>query len=336
MRNIPTALPKGEILIYTDPSGQENLEVKLEGETIWLTQAQIAKLFGKDVRTISEHTINIFDENELNPGSTIRNFRIVRNEGGRSVSREVIHYNLDVIISVGYRVNSKRGTQFRIWATNVLRKHLVDGYTLNQKRLESQIEKYHDLQQSIKLLEGVIASRELNSDEATGLLQVITTYNKSLSLLGQYDYGQLPEHSGQVEVKYRLDYHTSHKVITELKAQLRTSDLFGVEKDDSFAAIFGAIYQSFAGHEQYKTVEEKAANLLYLTIKNHPFIDGNKRIGSFLFLWFLERNGMLLRANGQKVIAENTIVALALLVAESAPENKDILTKLITNLINAV
>jgi prophage maintenance system killer protein len=330
--------PRGEIVIYRAKGGKATLEVRLEGETVWLSQKMMSDLFQKSVPTINEHIKNIYAEAELELKSTIRKFRIVRKEGKREVERDVDFYNLDVIISVGYRVRSQRGTQFRIWATRVLKDHILKGYSINEKRLQEQNARLLELQKTVSLLQRVMEGRELARDEATGLLQVITNYSYALSLLDQYDHQQLKIRRTTKKPPFFLTYEAARRAIDQLGRQShkkgRPSGLFGREKDQSFKGSLGAIYQTFDNKEVYPSIEEKAAHLLYFVVKNHSFIDGNKRIGAFLFIWFLDANGILYAGDGRKRIGDNTLVALTLMIAESRPEDKDIIIKVIVNLIN--
>lgn len=242
-------------------------------------------------------------------------------------------YNLDLIIFVGYRVNSKRGTQFRIWATNILKNHLIQGYTINQKRLQESQAKIKELQKTSRMVERLLLQKNLESTEATGLLQVILDYQKALHLLDEYDYQELEIKEVTTQERFKLTHEKARKELSKLKGHY-TSGLFGLEKDQSFASSIGAIYQSFDGKEVYPSIEEKAAHLLYFVVKNHSFVDGNKRIAASLFLWFLNENGILYKEDGSKRIADNALVALTLLIAESLSEEKDIMIKVIVNLIN--
>lgn len=323
---------KGEIEIYKAKDGPQ-IDVRLEAETVWLTQKQLAVLFDKDVRTVNEHIKNIYREEELNEKPTIRNFRIVQNEGGRTVERGVDFYNLDVIISVGYRVKSLRGTQFRIWATNILRKHLVEGYTINKKRLTAQQSKIRELQDTVRLL-GNIALLDGVSDEAKGIVQIIAEYSRALNILDDFDHQRLAAPKGTKKAKYKLTYEAARNVIEQMRIRFKGSALVGQEKDKSFQGSIGAIYQTFDGKDVYPTVEEKAAHLLYFVTKNHSFIDGNKRIAAALFVCFLQRNGILLDKDGRKRIDDNALVALTLMIAASKPSEKEIMTKVILNLLN--
>ena len=326
---------KGNIVIYTAKDGKTELEVKFKEETIWLNQAQMAKLFDKDVRTVSEHIQNIYLEKELKRTSTIRKFRIVQTEGGRQIRRPTDFYNLDVIISVGYRVKSKRGTQFRIWANRVIKDFLVQGYAINQKRLLEQTAKLRELQQTISFIQDKSA-QPLLQDQAQELLKLINEYSQSLTLLYQYDEGTVALPKGKTP-GFVLKYTDCQKLINQLRDELidkgEASSLFGQETDAKFEGIIAAIYQTFGRKELYSSIEVKAANLLYLTIKDHPFSDGNKRIGSLLFIFFLERNRSLLKQSGERKISDTTLVALALLIVVSDPKEKDVLIKIVTNLL---
>lgn len=324
---------KGEIVLYQTSDGNAALEVRLEGETLWLSLAQIAGLFERDKSVISRHLSNIFRTGELERKAVVAFFATTAADGK---TYQVEYFNLDATLSVGYRVNSKRGTQFRIWATNVLRDHIVRGYSLNEKRLQVQTERLAELQTAVGLMGRVLDQRSLATDEATGLLQVIRDYVRALDLLDGYDYQRLTiTDTTAVERGFALSYEMARGAIEELRRQSSgASDLFGREKDDSLKAALGGIYQSFGGRDLYPSVEEKAAHLLYFVIKNHAFIDGNKRIGAFLFLWFLDRHGALYATNGGKRLADSALVALTLLIAESRPQEKDLMIKLIVNLIN--
>ena len=246
--------------------------------------------------------------------------------------KPVFFYNLDVIISVGYRVNSLQGTQFRIWATNVLRKHLVDGYTINEKRLKARDEKVRELQETVRLL-GNIALAEGVADETKGIIRIISEYSRALNILDDYDHQQLTTPSGTKRGKYVLTYEKAQKIIIQMKQQFRDSTLVGKEKDNGFKSSLGAIYQTFDGRDLYPTIEEKAAHLLYFVTKNHSFVDGNKRIAAALFVLFLQKNGILLRKDGTKRIDENALVALTLMIATSQPREKNVMIKVIVNLL---
>jgi prophage maintenance system killer protein len=327
--------PRGEIVIYRTKDGKAALEVKLQEETVWLSQAQVGQLFDKNKRTISEHISNLFKEGELIENAVVRKFRTTATDGK---SYQVEYYNLDVIISVGYRVKSQRGTQFRIWATQVLKDHILKGYSINEKRLKEQNARLIELQKTVILMQRVMEGREFARDEATGLLQVITDYSYALSLLDQYDHQQLKIRRTTKKIPFALTYEAARRAIDKLGERSRKKGqsvaLFGREKDQSFKGSLGAIYQTFDGKEVYPSIEEKAAHLLYFVVKNHSFIDGNKRIGAFLFLWFLDVSGILYAGDGRKRIGDNALVALTLMIAESRSGDKDIIIKIIVNLIN--
>ncbi len=330
--------PKGEVVIYQAKGGKTTLEVKLQQETVWLNLNQMTELFHRDKSVISRHISNIFKEDELEKRSTVANVATVQTEGSRSVERSIEFYNLDVIISVGYRVKSKRGTQFRIWASQVLKDHLIKGYSINEKRLREQNIRLAELQKTVDLMGRVIRGRELDKTEAAGLLNVITDYSYALSLLDQYDHQELKIHKTTRKKEFVITYEGARKAIDTLGEQSRKkghpSGLFGKEKDKSFKGSLGAIYQTFDRKEVYPSVEEKASHLLYFVVKNHSFVDGNKRIGAFLFVWFLDINGILYTRDGKKRIGDNALVALTLMIAESRPKDKDSIIKVIINLIN--
>ena len=325
---------RGEIVIYQNESGTTGIEVKLQGDTLWLSQKLIAELFEKDGDTIGLHLKNIYSEGELDEKATSELVPVVQQEGKRKVQRRVKFYNLDAILSVGYRVNSKRGTQFRMWANQLLKDFLVKGYTVNEKRLQEQSLQLDDLKQTVKLLGNVIANKELSSNEATGLLQIVTDYAYALDVLDQYDHQILEIHGTTSKELFQITYPAAVTAIKGLKDKFGGSALFGNEKDDSFQGSLAAIYPTFGGQDLYLSVEEKAANLLYFVIKNHSFSDGNKRIAAFLFVWFLEKNDILYRSDGSKRIADNALVALTLMIAESKHEEKDMMIKVVVNLIN--
>ena len=319
-----------EIVIYTTPDGKETFEVNLKKDTVWLSQKQMAELFEKDVRTVNEHTKNIFKEGELEEDSVIRKFRITAADGKKYSTNM---YNLDLILSVGYRVNSKRGTQFRIWATHVLKEHLIKGYTINEKRMREDRAKLAEFQKTSRIMERLLQNKALDSTEATGLLKVILDYQKALHLLDEYDLQKLEIKKVTTQEIFRISYQKARQELNQLKAHY-PSELFGLEKDQSFSGSIGAIYQTFDGKDLYPSIEEKAAHLLYFVVKNHSFIDGNKRIAASLFLWFLNENDILYKEDGSKRLADNALVALTLLIAESRAEEKDIIVKVIVNLIN--
>lgn len=323
-----------QIIIYQSNDGTATVDVKLQEDTLWLTLNQLADLFERDKSVISRHLRNIYDEGELERTATVAKNATVQIEGERKVGRELEFYNLDVIISVGYRVNSKRGTQFRIWANKVLKDHLIKGYSINERRLKEHKDQFNSLKQTVQLLGNVLKSKELTSDEATGLLKVVTDYSYALDILDKYDHQQLGVEGTTDQQLFVATYEETIQAIKALKDKFGGSSLFGNEKDQSFKSSIGTIYQSFGGVEFYPTIEEKAANLLYFVVKNHSFSDGNKRIAAYLFVWFLEKNDILYREDGSKRIADNALVALTLMIAESKPEEKDMMVKVVVNLIN--
>lgn len=322
---------KGEIIIYQTPDGNTQLDVQLESETVWLSLNQISTLFERDKSVISRHIRNIYKEQELEEKATIAKNATVQNENGREVLRQIEYYNLDIIISVGYRVKSQRGTQFRIWANSVLKEYLIKGYAINQN---AKTEQLYDLKKTVKLLSNVIDSKMLSADEATGLLRVITDYTYALDTLDKYDFQKLEIEKTTTKEPFRADYNNAMEAIYVLRNKFGSGGLFGNEKDESFKSSISTIYQTFGGMELYPSIEEKAAMLLYLVTKNHSFSDGNKRIAAFLFLWFLEKNGILYRNDNTRLIENNTLVALTLMIAESRTEEKDVMVKVVINLIN--
>ena len=323
-------LKKNEIIIYTTPDGKETFEVNLKKDTIWLDAHQLAGLFKRDRSVIVKHINNVYKTNELDRKSTCAKNAQVARDGK---IRQMLMYNLDLIISVGYRVNSKRGTQFRIWATNILKQHLVNGYTINEKRIREDRNKLKELQKTLKITERLLQNKALDSKEATGLLKVILDYQKALHLLDEYDYQKLEIKKVTTKEKFKINLQKVRQELDQMKNQYHTG-LFGLEKDQSFSGSIGAIYQSFDGKDLYPSIEEKAAHLLYFVVKNHSFIDGNKRIAASLFLWFLNENAILYNDNGSKRLADNALVALTLLIAESKAEEKETIIKVIVNLIN--
>lgn len=326
-------MDKKDIILYQAEDGKISVDVNIKDETIWLNLNQIAELFGRDKSVISRHIRNIYKDEELNRSSTVAFFATVQNEGGREIERNIEFYNLDLIISVGYRVNSKRGTQFRIWATNLLKQHLINGYTINEKRLKEQTQKLSDLQNTIKILERTIENQVKELDEAKGLLKVISDYSYALTILDEYDHQNVKMRDTTKREAYVLTYEEAVEVINSMKTEF-SSGLFGNEKDESFKGSLGAIYQTAFGEEVYPSIEEKGANLLYFIVKNHSFSDGNKRIAAAIFIYFMNKNRILYREDGSKRIADNTLVAITLMIAESRPQEKDIIVKVLVNLIN--
>jgi prophage maintenance system killer protein len=318
--------PGGEVLLYEAADGEVRVDVRLDRETVWLTKQQMAELFGRERSVISKHVGNAFREGELDAAATCANFAQVRQEGGRVVSRDVEHYNLDVVISVGYRVKSARGTQFRIWATGVLREHLVRGYTVNHSRLR-------ELNQAVRLIADTARRRDLSGDEAKALLMVVGEYHQALGLLDDYDHQRVLKPTAASPVTHALGYDEAMRIVDRLRSRFAASDLFGVEKDKGLDSALGAVMQTFGGKELYPGLEEKAAHLLYFLVKNHAFVDGNKRIAAALFLWFLERNAALVNEDGTPRVTNATLVALTLLIAESRPDERDVLLRIITHLL---
>lgn len=321
------------IEIYQTQDGQTQVEVRFEQETVWLSQAQMATLFGKDVRTINEHIKNVFDEGELERNPTIRKFQIVRQEGKRQVKREIEHYDLDMIISIGYRVKSTQGVAFRRWATARLKDYLVKGYALNQKRLQHNAE---ELEQALLLIQKTAKSPELTLESGRGLVDIVSRYAQTFLWLQQYDEGLLTEPSTQ-QGGVLPSVETARQALADLKIQLmergEASDLFGREREDGLSAILGNLDQTVFGEPAYPSIEAKAAHLLYFIVKNHPFSDGNKRSGAFLFVDFLHRNGRLFDTQGNPVINDTGLAALTLLVAESDPKQKETLIRLIMHML---
>ena len=321
-----------KIIIYQTDDGQTQIDVRLENETVWLTQAQMAVLFQTDRTSIVRHINNIYKQEELEREGTCAKIAQVQTEGGRRVARTIPYFNLDMIISVGYRVNSKRGVKFRQWANKVLKDYLVKGYAVNERIHKEQI---GELRQLVGMLGRTIQNQPLlSTDETNALFNVVTDYTYALDTLDSYDYQRLTINDTTSEAPFHATYDNAMQAIRSLKERFGESSLFGNEKDESFKSSIGQIYQTFDGVELYPSTEEKAAMLLYLVTKNHSFSDGNKRIAATLFLWFLNNNRILYREDGSKRIADNTLVALTLMIAESRPEEKDVMVKVVVNLIN--
>jgi prophage maintenance system killer protein len=325
-------MKQDQIVIYQTEDGKTQIDVRLENETVWLTQTQIAQLFKSSRTNVLEHIQHIYEDEELEKEATCRNFRQVRQEGKRTVNRAIIMYNLDMIISVGYRVNSKRGVKFRQWANKVIKDYLIKGYVVNERIRHEQI---GELRQLVGMLGRTIQNQEvISNDETTALFEVVTDYTYALDTLDNYDYERLSIDKTTKEEPFHATYENAMEAIDGLREKFGGSVLFGNEKDESFKSSIGQIYQTFGGEELYPSVEEKAAMLLYLVTKNHSFSDGNKRIAATLFLWFLNNNGILYREDGSKRLADNTLVALTLMIAESKTEEKDVMVKVVVNLIN--
>ncbi|TSC56213.1 MAG: Fic/DOC family protein [Parcubacteria group bacterium Gr01-1014_18] len=326
---------KGEILIYQTSPNEPQIEIKIERETIWLTLNQIAELFDVDKSGVSRHIKNVFKSKELQKEATVANFATVQKEGGRLLNRTIEYYNLDAIVSVGYRINSKKGTQFRIWASQILKDHLVKGFTLNPKRLSQT--GLGEFERALRLIKSTIDSKDLTAGEAKGILDVITSYANSWVLLQKYDEGSIGAPKKKTTPSFKLDYGIAKKAIKNLKEDLldkqSATELFGAERDKMLEGVLGSIYQTFAKKEVYPSIEEKAAHLLYFIIKDHPFSDGNKRIGAFLFIYFLQENKYLYNQQSERKINDNALVALALLIAQSDPKEKEVMIKLVMHFL---
>lgn len=320
------------IILYNSDENNIELQVSFDNETVWLNRHQLALLFNRDIKTIGKHINNVFLDGELSKKSVVANFATTAIDGK---TYQVEYYNLDVIISVGYRVKSKQGTQFRQWATQRLKDYLVKGYALNEKRLKELNYKYADLQNAIKLAANAGNSDSLSTNEAKGILKVIEEYAYALDTLDKYDHQNLTIETLSSEEKIiKLHYDEAIKQIIIWRDFQKAGNLFGNEKDQSFKSSLETIYQTFDGEDLYPSIEEKAANLLYFVVKNHSFTDGNKRIAAGLFVYFLDLNNKLLNEFGNKRIGDNALVAITIMIAESKSEEKDIMTKLVVNLIN--
>ena len=327
-----------EIILYTASDNQTQIDVQFENETVWLNQKQIAELFAKDRTVITKHINNVFKEGELHETEVCANFAHTTQHGaikGKTQESTTKYYNLDVIISVGYRVKSKQGTQFRQWATQRLKDYLVKGYALNEKRLKELNYKYSDLQKAIKLASNAGNIESLSTNEAKGILKVIEDYAYALETLDKYDHQKLTieTSSSQASIK-KLTYEEAITQIILWREYQKTGNLFGNEKDQSFRSSLETIYQTFDDTDLYPSFEEKAANLLYFVVKNHSFSDGNKRIAAGLFVYFLDMNNQLLNESGNKRIGDNALVAITIMIAESKSEEKEMMIKLVVNLIN--
>ena len=323
-----------QIIIYHTEDGQTQVDVRMENDMIWLTRQQIAVLFGRDYKTISKHINNALKE-ELADSVVVAKIANTTQHGaieGKTQTHEIDYFNLEVITSVGYRVKSKRGVQFRQWANNVLKQYLIKGYAINERMRKEQI---GELRQLVGMLGRTIQSQPLlSNDETNALFEVVTDYTYALDTLDNYDYERLTINKTTKEEPFHATYENAMEAINGLREKFGGSVLFGNEKDDSFKSSIGQIYQTFGGEELYPSVEEKAAMLLYLVTKNHSFSDGNKRIAATLFLWFLNNNHILYHPDGSKRIADSTLVALTLMIAESRTEEKDVMVKVVVNLIN--
>ena len=322
---------QNQIAIFQTEEGRSQVEVNVIDETVWLSQAQMCVLFDKNKRTVSEHIRNIFKEGELQEQAVVRNFRTTAADGK---SYTVYHYNLDVIISVGYRVKSLSGTQFRIWANNILKQYLIQGYALNEEKLKVEQGKLNDLKRTIALSSRLFQTENLSASQSQGILAILERYSHALTVLDDYDRQRLTIEGTQALGHPKISYEEAIGQIQLWRDKEKLGGLFGNEKDDSFKGSLATIYQTFGGTELYPSIEEKAANLLYFIVKNHSFSDGNKRIAAAIFVWFLERHQYLYNASGEKRIADNALVAFTLLIAESKPDEKGTIVKVIINLIN--
>ena len=324
---------KGNIEIFEGKNHETKVEVRFDEETVWLSQKQIADLFQRERSVITKHITNLFSENELDEKSNVQKMHNADSDKPTSF------YNLDVIISVGYRVKSKRGVEFRQWATQRLKEHLIQGYTLNEKRLQQISGSLQQLEKTIRLIE-TSSTDEINISEAKGLLDIIARYTKSFILLNRFDSHSLEADRLSTTITYEIEYADAKPAIELLKQNLldrkEASELFGNEKDESFQGILKSVVQTFDKEYLYPSIEEQAAHLLYFVIKSHPFSDGNKRIGAFLFIWFLEKNRHRFKHSGELKINDNALTALALLVAQSNPDDKELMVNLVINLINGV
>ena len=325
-------LNKGEIVIYTAADGSVSLDARLENDTIWLTQDLMARLFETTVPNINMHIKNIYEEEELEQERTIKDFLIVRKEGNRTVSRNIAHYNLDMILSVGYRIKSKTATQFRRWATSVLKDFMTKGYVLNEKRLKEQQTQISTLKNSIALMERSLVEQIDSLDIAKDVSKILHNFALGLNLLDDYDHKQLDTKGLNKTEAKRISKEEFLKVINDMKSDFE-SDVFAVPKDDSFESSVNQIYQTFDGVELYPTLEEKAAMLLYLIVKNHSFADGNKRIGASCFLYFLNQNNILYK-NDKPILDNATLFALTLLIATSKPEEKETVKQIVLSILN--
>ena len=325
-------MEENKILIYQTEDGQTQVDVRMENDTVWLTQAQMAELFQTDRTSIVRHINNIYKVEELEREATCAKIAQVQIEGNRKVTRNIPYFNLDMIISVGYRVNAKRGVKFRQWANRILKQYLVKGFVVNDRLRRDQL---GELRQLVQVVGRTLQHQDITATaDGQALFDVVVDYTYALDTLDNYDYERLTIERTTSDEPFRATYENAMAEIRRLHEKFGGSRWFGNEKDDSFKSSIGQIYQTFDGKELYPSVEEKAAMLLYLVTKNHSFSDGNKRIAATLFLWFLNNNGILYRPDGTKRLADNTLVALTLMIAESRTEEKDVMVKVVVNLIN--
>lgn len=321
-----------QIVIYQTSDGQTRIDVKMQDETVWLTQETMAQLFDTTVPNINMHIKNIYEDEELDKNRTIKDFLTVRKEGKRSVSRKLTYYNLDMIIAVGYRVKSKTATQFRIWANKILKEYLIKGYSVNKQLLSSQQEKLKTLQNTISLLTRSLANQVETVEQAQSVAKILENFARGLNLLDDFDHKELDTKGNTTKEAVRISKDEFLEVVNEMKSDF-ASDVFAVEKDESFESSVNQIYQTFDGAELYPTLEEKAAMLLYLIVKNHSFTDGNKRIGASCFLYFMNKNGILYN-DGIPIIDNATLFALTLLIAESNPSEMEIIKQAVISVLN--
>ena len=327
--NKETELNVGQnIVIYQTESGETQIDVRLDQETVWLSQAQMVELFGRDQSVISRHIRNAITEGEVTEKSNMQKMHIANSD------RPVVLYDLDMVISVGYRIKSEKGVQFRRWANNVLKQYLVQGYALNERKLQAEQEKLEDLKHAIALSARLLRNQALTSQESQSILTVLEKYSHALTVLDDYDHQRLQVIGTLTPEQPKIGYGEAMEQILLWREKEKLGGLFGNEKDNSFNSALETIYQTFDGQELYPSIEEKASNLLYFIVKNHAFSDGNKRIAAAMFAWFLERNDHLYNELGEKRIADNALVAFTLLIAESKPDEREMIVKVIINLIN--
>jgi prophage maintenance system killer protein len=324
------------LILYTAKDGSVQLEAKLVDDTIWLSQGEMASLFDVKLPAISKHITNIYDDGELEKKATLSKMETVRKEGKRTVKRTVEYFNLDMIVSIGYRVNSKRATQFRIWATNVLKQHLTKGYTLNPHQLPAA--KMQELKSAVTLIKKAMEKKELSGDEASGLLKIITDYADTWLLLDQFDRAEIESPTKHRTTRFTLQYDEAIRIISALKKNLlrqkQATEIFGQERGDGLKRILGAIEQTFDGEHLYESIEQKASHLLYFLTKDHPFVDGNKRIAAFLFIVYLTKTHYFTGWNGERKFNDTALTALVLLIAESNPKEKELIIKLIMHFVH--
>ena len=325
---------KDQILLYQSEDGETQIEVTVRDETVWLTQQQMAKLFFNTKQNISLHISNIYKEEELDVRATVKESLTVQKEGNRVIQRKLELYSLDVIISVGYRVKSRRGTDFRIWANKVLKDFLLQGYALNEKQLHRHERNLNALKNTIQIMGRLMDNHRLTNDESAGLISLLNDYSYALDVLDKYDHQQIPEEHTSRKIVYTPTYEDAIQVVALLKNRYPSNALFGNEKDMSFRSSLASINQTFDGRDLYPSIEVKAAHLLYFIVKNHSFSDGNKRIAAFLLVWYMDRNNILYKKDGNRRISDNSLVALTLMIAESDPAEKDVFIQVVVSLIN--